>query len=276
MFADLRQKARDALARARELLAAGDEPSVRHACLELRFCIEYVTYDHLVAYLAEVPDDTVKKWTPKQVIDALRDVDPNADQTVAIAVGLEDEPGVPAKDMQWLGEDRRFSVRWANANHNALGNFLHAPTLEQIESGKVASLSTMLKKATEVVDTLTAILDSTVFRVNFGQFYQLDCPECGKTIKRRAGTFTENGIVCRTSGCGATFDVIAASGQQVHFRMHLSRYRCPTCKTSNTVGKHQVQPGVTVECPTCYSRATIELALVPEKDPAMVKPAPAE
>ena len=72
MFNDLRWSASDCLERARKLLATGDECSVRYACLELRFCIEYVTYDQLVAYLAEVDDDAVRKWTPKQIIARAR------------------------------------------------------------------------------------------------------------------------------------------------------------------------------------------------------------
>lgn len=63
---DMRHMARECVLRSKALLAAGDEASIRHACLELRFAIEYLTYDRLQVYLAEVPNDAVKKWTPKQ------------------------------------------------------------------------------------------------------------------------------------------------------------------------------------------------------------------
>lgn len=265
MSNDFRQKARDCLARARQLLAAGDEASVRHACLELRFSIEYVTYDQMVAYLAELPDDTVRKWTPKQVIDALREVDPNAEKTVTLGVRMEEALGVPTGEMQVIGQDRRFTGKWANTNHNALGNFLHASTLEQIESGRVVPLSTMLAKATGVADEIAAVLESTVTRVNFGQFYELKCGDCGSMIKRRAGSFSEAGIVCRTATCGATYDIIAESGREVTFRMYMSEYICPNCRETHVIGRHRVKPGATIECPGCQGRAKVAMTLVPER-----------
>jgi hypothetical protein len=47
--------------------------------LELRFAIEYITYDQLTAYIREVSGEALKKWTPKQVISELLEVDPEAD-----------------------------------------------------------------------------------------------------------------------------------------------------------------------------------------------------
>jgi len=84
------------------LLAVGDESSVRYACLELRFSIEYLTYDQLKVHLDEMPDDSVKRWSPKQVIESVLEVAPDADKSVTIAVGVEPAPGVAATQMQSL------------------------------------------------------------------------------------------------------------------------------------------------------------------------------
>jgi hypothetical protein len=64
------------------------------------------------------------------------EVDPKADRTSTIAIGREEEWGQLSKDMKVLGEDRRFTLKWANRSDNALGNFLHVPTLHQMETGK--------------------------------------------------------------------------------------------------------------------------------------------
>jgi hypothetical protein len=250
------------------LLANGDEASVRYACLELRFGIEYVTYDQLLTYLAEVPDDTVKKWTPKQIIDSLLEVDPNADQSVAVAVGLEETAGIPAAQVESLGQERRFSLKWANTNHNALGNFLHAPTIEQLEAGRSLALTTMVKKAEEVVAMLEAILTSPVFRVNFGVFYDFVCEDCGTKIKRRSGGFKpEQGIVCPKRDCQAAYDVVSEDGPEVRLSLRRSRFNCPSCKATNSVGTHRVQDGAVVACAGCGAEARIErrFHLVPLK-----------
>jgi hypothetical protein len=121
---NMRHSAHQCLQRAKEFMARNDEASARHACLELRFCIEYITYDQLQTYLKEVPDDTVIKWTPKQIISALLEVDPHADKSATIAIGVEETYGVPAKEMRLLGEDRRFSLKWANSRHSLPDSFL--------------------------------------------------------------------------------------------------------------------------------------------------------
>ncbi len=134
---DLRQEARECLARAKTLLARNQIATTRHACLELRQAIEYLAYQQLEAYLNEVPDDAMRKWTPREVIAQMLEVDPKADKTSTLAIGIEEVPGERSKGMKMLGEDRRVTLKWANRSHNALGNFLHAPTLHQLETGKV-------------------------------------------------------------------------------------------------------------------------------------------
>lgn len=254
---DLRHQARERLSQAKKLLKSSDEALLRYACLELRFCIEYVTYDQLEAYLAEVPDDTIRKWTPKQVISEMLEVDPHADQSATIAVGLEEIPGTPAEDMKIVGEDRRFSMKWANSSHNALGNFLHAPTLHQIESGHRPSSSTMAKKAKEIVDILDHILASPMSRVNIGHFYDFSC-ECGTRIRRRSGSFTqEQGIVCPNSKCRAIYDVVSDDGKTTSFRVRMQNYDCPECKTVNHIHVHHIKHGTIVACGACGERKMI-------------------
>ena len=203
---NLRRAARECVSRARDLLARGDEPSARHACLELRFAIEYITYDQLQVYMKEVSDDALKKWTPKQVISELLEVDPYADQSCTIAFGLEHTYGIspPPEEMHLLGQDRRFSMKWANKNHNTLGNFLHAPTMHQIESGGAPTLADIIEKATDVANECEQILNSPVFHVNFGQFFNFECKDCSTPIRRRVGSLTpEEGVVCPK--CCATY-----------------------------------------------------------------------
>lgn len=109
--ADLRSRARAAVERARRHLDAGDEIALRYACLELRFAVEFLTYSLLQVYLAEVPEDTVKKWTPREVIGELLNADERADQSVRLSVGLEREPGVPAETMRDMGEECRCEAQ---------------------------------------------------------------------------------------------------------------------------------------------------------------------
>lgn len=272
---NLRHAARECVSRARELMGRGDESSARHACLELRFAIEYITYDQLESYMKEVPDDALKKWTPKQVISELLEVDSLADKSVTVAAGLEHTYSVspPAEEMQVLGQDRRFSLNWANKNHNALGNFLHAPTIHQIESGATPTAAALIQKAIQVADECEKILSSPVFNVNFGQFFEFKCADCGTQIKKRIGSFTkEEGVVCPNSRCRATYDVKNEGDKNVLFSLRQTQYTCPPCGTENWIGTHRVLPGTTLVCTQCGKKAMVVqrmgLVMQDDKEPA--------
>jgi hypothetical protein len=65
---DFRLRGRRYLDAAHRLPESGDSASLRYACLELRMCIEALAYDRLQAYLPEVPNSVMKKWTPRHVL----------------------------------------------------------------------------------------------------------------------------------------------------------------------------------------------------------------
>ena len=209
------------------------------------------------------------------MISELLEVDPRADKSITVAVGLEHTYGVspPPEEMQLLGQDRRFSLNWANKNHNALGNFLHAPTMHQIESGVTPTAASIFQKATQVADECEKILSSPVFNVNFGQFFEFKCTDCGAHIKRRVGSFTrEQGVVCPNSKCRATYDVETEGDKEVQFSLRQSKYTCRPCATENWVGTHRVVPGAVFECVQCGKKALVvqrmELVIQEDKKPA--------
>jgi len=212
----------------------------------------------------EVPDEAMRKWPPRQVIAEMLTVDPHADQTSIISVGIEETYGVPSSNMSVFGEDRRFSLKWANTNHNALGNFLHAPTLFQIESGQTPSAEKILKKAKEVATTIEHIVSAPIFNINFGVFYEIEC-NCGGHFKRRRGSFKrEDGIKCPS--CGAIWDVVSedagASEDQTTFKKREVSYVCFACGMTNYIGVHNVKEGVVFIC-KCGAKSQVALALHP-------------
>lgn len=92
-----RHEARQALARAKALLAQGDDQALRYAALELRLTLEAIAYDRLHDYRRDVPPSVYETWQPPKVLKLLLEIDPRADtpQTVKIARTLA--PGVDAR-----------------------------------------------------------------------------------------------------------------------------------------------------------------------------------
>jgi hypothetical protein len=255
---ELRHKARECLARAKALLARDEITTTRYACLELRQAIEYLAYQQLEAYLNEVPDDTMRKWQPREVIAQMREADPNAEKTSTIAIGKEDTPGEPSKDMKVLGEDRRFTLKWANSSHNTLGNFLHAPTLYQLKTGNVPDRGTMRDKAERIAAVIEDTLAAPIFNVNLGN--SVSCV-CGRNFKRRAGSFTpEKGIVCPDVSCGTIWDVVSEEGGKAEIRARQTGYVCPGCNEKRYVMSQKIKAGEVIVC-DCGARAEIALSL---------------
>ncbi len=94
--------------------------SLRYSCLELRFCIEFLVIGRLQAYLDEVGDEALKKWTPKDIMTEILAVDPHGDKSIAVSLGIRSPSGAPMAVLTPLGDDRRFDMRWANKSYNTL------------------------------------------------------------------------------------------------------------------------------------------------------------
>ncbi|MDO9499114.1 hypothetical protein [Falsiroseomonas sp.] len=255
MNIDFRSRARAHLAEAQTRLSTPGEASARQACLSLRMAIEALTYQVLQAYLSETPNSVMAQWTPKKVLDELLAVDPHADRTAKIFVGREDVPGEPAKVMEFLGEDRRFTVRWGNKAHNALGNFLHEPTLRQHELGKATLEADARAKAAEILAELERILSAPLFNVNFGEFITFDCT-CGFLIKRKANFLSpEKPVVC--GACGRRYIYQDAGGDDQHrFIPDRATFNCFKCDAVCSVEAHELSSGKVVTC-ACGAEAEV-------------------
>jgi hypothetical protein len=255
------------LARAGDLLAKNDPAATRHACLELRLAIECLAYQQLDAYLSEIPDDAMRKWTPREVVAQMLEVDPTADKSSTIAIGREEERGRPSNDMKVLGEDRRFTFKWANRSHNALGNFLHVPTLHQRETGKVPDHGSMRKKAEEISAVIGHTLDTPIYNANFGNFYHIDCV-CGRSFKRREGSFTaEQGMVCPNVDCRMIWDVVSEEATDVRLKPRQTEYVCPGCNEKRFVLPQKLKAGTVITC-DCGAQAEVALSIFSVDDGA--------
>lgn len=251
---DLRQIACEHLNQAKKLLITPGLASARYSCLELRMAIEALTYSSLQNYLAEVPNTVMRKWPPKQVLDELLAVDPMADQSRTLAIGRQQEEGILAREMHTLGEDRRFSVKWANRAHNALSSFLHSPTLAQRQRGIGDMDAAARTKAAEVAEELDAVLASRIWNVNFSQSCTFEC-SCGFTVKRRK-EIIEAGepIVC--AACGLHYRSEPTEGGANFWPLE-GTYTCSGCGSDQAINERDLLRLPIVSCSACGFRSQV-------------------
>ncbi len=263
---DYRHRAHGHVQRAKDLLAEATPEKPPYACLELRMAIEALSYDRLQAYLAEVSNEAMKKWQPKQVLAELLLAYPTADSSGQLWAGIEEQPGVESKNIKFIGTDERFTAKWATKAHNTLGSFLHVPTIAQIQTGKDND-ETIRQRAGEIVKELERVLSSGVHNVNFDMFCKIPC-ECGFTIKRKED-FMKREKIATCASCGRMYELLSEGAQlgQFTYRLAQVNYECESCKTEQWVARHELEREPTLVCVKCGDKAKVVRVFSLEKVP---------
>jgi hypothetical protein len=212
-------------------------------------CIEFLIFYRAQGYVQYLNDDVSTKWTPKQVLSELLNADPLADETVSLSVGAQPDLARPPEAMQGMGEDRRFKLKWADTNWNALSSFLHAPTLQQLKD-RPPSHDKIVARAHRIAEHLTHVLAAPVHRFVGGQVHILPaCSECGKqTVRLAAGVTKAGGFICRTPTCKAIYDLEEDDQHRVGFLLRTMDVECPNCKEIASHKAHHVVPGGKLSC----------------------------
>ncbi|MDE4099696.1 hypothetical protein, partial [Phaeobacter gallaeciensis] len=151
---------------ARAHLDSGDDDLLFSSALRLRMAIECLAYELLQALGDEVSTQVMETWQPSKLIKELKQIDESVDRDRSIGIGKEEVSGQPAKEMQDLGTDVRLSVRWISKQWNALGQFLHAPTIKQNRDGRLIDPTKMRQKIMEIIPEIDRVLDARLFATN--------------------------------------------------------------------------------------------------------------
>lgn len=259
-----RQRARQAVERAKAELASGSDERMLYAALELRMAIECITYDRAKSYEKELPPQEYDVWQPGKLMKLLLELEPLADASETLSFGLEDEPGVPAEKMNTLGLEKVFNIKDIKSSYDALGSFLHQPTLKQLGSGG-HNWQKLRGRCDGLVIKLEAVLASPVFNMNFGVFTTFKCmnEDCGQTVRKRLPCGqSEVSAVCFE--CGAEHVLTVAKDDQVTVRSVSQDVPCANsmCSHKLKLFKHQIKNGTHWACPACGTQCMIGLAVL--------------
>jgi hypothetical protein len=256
---DLRWRAQQHFDRANSLLENYDASNSRHICLELRMCIEYLVYNMLLLYYDELPKRARKSWKPKDAMTHILDIAPDVEQSHTVFMGLQAAPGVEPKTVSFVGHDRRFSAKWANEAWQALGNYLHAPSISQLENKFEEGSEKLHKRIIEIRDELSAVFASNMFNVRLDENIAFKC-DCGHTIQRREDTLDRD-IECIS--CGEIFVHELVDGEH-RFKIKQCDFPCEKCKAVTKAKASSIAKGNLIVCCACDSEYKIVNALVAE------------
>jgi hypothetical protein len=249
---DYVSKARAHAQAARDQLAAADAFGPVHACLHARLAIEALAYDLLQNYLSEVSHEAVEKWTPGFVLKEILYVDEDACSTSHVRFSYKDKDGV-SREIDF-GESLKMSPAWANRMHNALGNFLHQPTVRQmLQVSDTTRSETGRRKAKEALDEIERVLASSVWSFRAHQLLQINC-KCGSVIARDK-SFLEAKKILECSNCGRFYTYwLEEESKRYGFRSAQVSWTCKDCGAANVKDADEAKPGNVVECSRCAAK----------------------
>jgi hypothetical protein len=251
--------ARSHLESAQALMESGSNNLI-YACLELRRCIESLSYGLLASYRHELSGSALMSWTPRKVLDELQAADPLANTSRSITIELPAHKSGPGSSSSFSGEDRRFSPKWANKAYNKLSNFLHVPTPKTLEAGQSPSHDRLRSLCDEYVQLLNEVLSAEIWHFVSGQFVSHTC-DCGFLIKRRVEAINRD-TVFECTECGRMYDVVSIDDAHVGICLRVARWVCNVCQCNNEIGAHELREGAEIKCGSCDKVAKVGKAWV--------------
>lgn len=263
MTVNFRQRAREALTRAKDEMASGSDARLHYAALELRMAIECVTYERAKSYEKELPPTEYDTWQPGKLMKELLEIDPDADASGTLSFGIEEVPGEHAKEMQPLGAEKVFNLDAIKRSYDALGSYLHQPTLKQWSKGG-HDLPKARLKFERIANQLDEVLNSSIFNINFGNFTSFQCmnDDCARQIRKRIPRGSES-VIAGCFDCSAQYEITVDGNGQCVARPLVQDVKCanPSCEHALKLFKHELRPGAYWTCTGCGTRSEIGLAV---------------
>ena len=243
---------RDCLERAKQLISDSRPESLRYAALELRCCIEAITYEKLKSSSSRIPQSVLNKWQPPQAIKALSEFEPNTDKGFTMAFGIEDEPGKRSNNMQFFGEHKTFKGKWLNKHYHKLGNLIHFPSIEQQKAKKIKSNEEIQKYLQEVLSHIEDILKGNILGGWIGQTYTFKCLRCNEpVIVTKYKVEKANDIECLNPHCKAEYHAELNDKSQTEFYLKATKFDCIECGNKIEIENRKIKIGMQFRCDSC-------------------------
>ena len=246
------------LERANLLIKEGSEVSLRYAALELRFCMEAITYEKLSSSAKHIPPDVLDKWQPPQAIKALLEHEPKGDKGFTIYAGIEEKYGKPSKNMRFVGEHKAFNLKWLRKHYNKVGRVLHFTHTRASDS--VNSVNQLQNYLTEVSTEIEEILKGNILGGWLGETFQFECKNCNQLILYGRHTLETSGhVVCQNQNCRAEYyGELNKDGNGAAFHLKVTKFDCVECGGKIPIENRHIQIGLEFICPSCESKHKIE------------------
>jgi hypothetical protein len=195
----------------------------------------------------------------------LLELNPRADANVSLSVGKQPAKGIPAdfNDMQDLGTEVVLSMSVLRTHYDAIGGYIHMPTLKQLEEGKPHERDRLFRRLGEALGYVEKVLASSIFNVTMiGLNSQIDCARCGHRV-RKAVDRDARELKARCPQCAAAYTLIANGDDGFDWVSDEARIPCANkdCDGEMFVFSDEAVVGLTVPCPKCQRSTRLILGV---------------
>jgi hypothetical protein len=258
-----RHAARESLRLANIELSSGDDQRLKYAALELRMSIESLTYDRAAAYKNEFPQTEYATWQPKKVMQVLLEIDPHAASDSSLRIGVEPFLGGSPDVMREVGHETALSMGTIKRHYDALGSYLHVPTLKQALAGKKLDMAKLRGKCEEIATALGLVLASAVYNITLGKFATLECGKCQSPIRRRFPVGKES-VRAECIECQAAYTLVSLGNNKVRWDPHVRHLKCggENCQVETLIWEHEVRVGEYWVCTGCNGQNSFCLGVL--------------
>jgi len=219
---------------AEDELATKTDHRLKYAALELRMAMEALTYDRALAYKDEFPPSEYETWQPRKIMSVLLEIDPMADKDNSLAVGLEEQYGVPAPKMDSLGSEKVLGMGTLRKHYDALGSFLHVQSMKQVREGKSLDFNKMRARCEEMATFVGQVLSSPIFNIIIGNFTTLNCDKCKQPIRKRI-PFGQREMLAECYQCKATYMITDEGNGKVAWMPQQHEVQCANADCRQTI-----------------------------------------
>jgi len=265
MNTDFRSLAKEALKRAKAELATSQVERIKYAALELRFAMEAVTYDRAQAFKSEISPEEYKTWQPRKLMQVLHDIDPMLGMSASIAVGIEEFHGVepPPEKMQFLGTDKVLTLADLKGHYDAVGNYLHVPSLAQLMKSGMPDQGRLRSRCEAVIAALEAVLASPVWNSTIGNFVHFECIRCKKPVRKRM-PHGEDEVEVTCFECQAQYLISSQGDGQVVTKPKIVEVACLNDGSTEKMAlwPDEVKIGTHWTCKGCGDHWAVEFGLI--------------
>jgi hypothetical protein len=262
-----RSNAEKALTRAKKELESQEEERLKYAALELRLALEAITYDRLQGYREKIPPRFYETWQPKRVLQFLLQLDPYADRSSIVSIGIEDTPGVPAADLKPYGEETVLNLKNLKEHYDALGSFLHMPTLGKLEKGVYTNYQAVRGRCEEIINILDTVFRSSIWNVVFRYLTKINCLKCGALIAKNMHPGSPP-LEAECFECGVTYSVKHMGGETPQWKPKQKEIVCPEkdCNSTFWMWEKDLKRRTCWTCVDCGNNFILDLRLIILRD----------